>query len=336
MDDQKNVEANEKPMTAYYYQLQAEFYQRREVKILEKMQNGLAYAYFYLKLCVESLATNGYLRMNNLPLSVDDLAAITDIHVDTVRSAVAVLMKMGMIQQVDDGAYYLEEVTKFLKRISMTPEAIRKRRQRQREAEEAARLKAAEEEAGRLMDGLTGTQCPDIVPDESESVTKCHDDVTNASQGTVTNSHKSVTNSHKTVTKCHESIEYRDYSLDNLEEEETTKYSYCESRAHAPTREEVKEFISEQCPHVNPDGFFKYYQKTNWTQNGEPIRDWRRMAVTWEEQLTAECQTLPMEEERKLWKEYEKKFGKKVSPAYFGIRYKYVQLAIATGVPLEE
>lgn len=322
MNDQKNVEANEKPMTAYYYQLQAEFYQRREVKILEKMQNGLAYAYFYLKLCVESLATNGYLRMNNIPLSVDDLAAITDIHVDTVRSAVAVLMKMGMITQVEDGAFYLEEVTRFLKRISMTPEAIRKRRQRQKEAEEAMQLRLAEEEGRRLLEG--------------KNVTECHADVTEVSQ-------EDVTLSHKTVTKCHESIENIDYSLentdkslDNSEEEETTKYSYCESRAHAPTREEVKEFISEQCPHVNPDGFFKYYQKTNWTQNGEPIRDWRRMAVTWEEQLTAECQTLPMEEERKLWKEYEKKFGKKVSPAYFGIRYKYVQLAIATGVPLED
>ena len=321
MNDQK-VESQEKEqMTAYYYQLQAEFYRRREIKILEKMPNGLSYAYFYLKLCVESLATNGYLRMNNLPLNVDDLAAITDIHIDTVRSAVAVLMKMGMIQQVEDGAYYLEEVTKFLKRISMTPEAIRKRRQRQKEAEEAARLKAAEEEACRLIEG---------------NVTKCHADVTEVSR-------ENVTLSHKTVTKCHESIENivnssenTVKSIDSLEEEESPKSNSLMTRACAPTREEVEEFISEHCPHVNASGFFKYYQKSDWTQNGEEIKDWRRLAITWEENLVAEDSRIPFESEKKLWKQYEAKFGKKVPVAYYGIRWKYVQLAIVTGEPLKD
>ena len=110
-------------MTAYYYQLQDEFYRRREVKILEKMQNGYAYAYFYLKLMVESLATNGYLKLNNYPLTVEDLAAITEMDIDTVRSAVAVLIRLGMLQQMQDGTYFIEEVKMFIKRISMTPEA---------------------------------------------------------------------------------------------------------------------------------------------------------------------------------------------------------------------
>lgn len=327
MDNEKKVvEVNEKEpkeqMTAYYYQLQAEFYRRREIKILEKMQNGLAYAYFYLKLCVESLATNGYLRMNNLPLSVDDLAAITDIHVDTVRSAVAVLLKMGMIQQVEDGAYYLEEVTKFLKRISMTPEAIRKRRQRQKEAEEAMRLKLAEEEALRLLEG--------------KNVTKCHADVTEASQ-------EGVTLSHKTVTKCHESIENIDYSsenrtnsLDSLEEEEPSECNCLLTRASAPTREEVTRYCQEHCEYTDPDLFFNYYDKREWTIKGEPIVDWRSLILKWDHEFKLDRETsgYTTEELVKLHNKYKSKFGRAVPIPYLG-RPLMIRTAIASETPLK-
>lgn len=307
-------ESNNK-MTAYYYQLQAEFYRRHEVMILERMTNGLAYAYFYLKLCVESLATNGYLRMNNLPLSVEDLSAITNVDIETVRSAVAVLLRLGMIQQVDDGAYYLEEVTRFLKKISMTPEAIRKRKQREKERLEA--LEGSGDNAGHICD---------------TSVTKCHGE----EDTTVTKSHKSVTESHKSVTKCHESIEIidnnlelRDNSIDKLEEEEQSNYCCL---TNAPAREEVISFLSEHCQHIiDPEGFFNYYEKTNWTIDGEPIHDWRRLAIRWEENLITEEEKIPFEEEKKLWKKYESMFGEKVDPYYYGRRYKYVQIAIATG-----
>ena len=125
--------------------------------------------------------------------------------------------------------------------------------------------------------------------------------------------------------------------LDNIaekEEEETnTELLFDSARTR---KEEVFDFIASHCPHVNPEGFYNYYQKLDWTQNGEPIKDWRRLAVTWEENMTKEAERLPFDEERKLWKQYEEKFGQKVPCQYFGIRWKYVQLAIATGVALKD
>lgn len=332
MNDQKveQVEKVEQEKKLFYFlKLQRDFFQRSEVKILESFPNGREYSYFYLKLMVESLATNGYLRtVHNIPLNDEMLAAITNTSADVVRSAIMALQKLNMIEIVEDGVYFISEVAKITGTMIDSPEANKKRRQRASAAEEEARLKGLPssgdgDNLSRLGDNMS-RPCPEDVPNVSQNGTKSPENDT----GTIC-----PENNRSIEVQKNRSTEVKNTEK---EEEETTKYSYCESRAHAPTREEVKEFISEQCPHVNPDGFFKYYQKTNWTQNGEPIRDWRRMAVTWEEQLTAECQTLPMEEERKLWKEYEKKFGKKVSPAYFGIRYKYVQLALATGVPLED
>lgn len=305
-------------MTAYYYQLQDEFYRRREVKILEKMQNGYAYAYFYLKLMVESLATNGYLKLNNYPLTVDDLAAITEMDIDTVRSAVAVLIRLGMLQQMQDGTYFIEEVKMFIKRISMTPEAIKKRRQRaEKAAQEAAEL--AEIEAGN-KDELP--VLPFGEPSKQGKGTKCPANV--------------PLMSHEKGTNCPDNIEIRDYNLENKYiEDETSNYSSLLSRACAPAREEVEKFIKEHCTHIKDMGFFEYYEKRGWTIEGEPVRDWRALAVRWEENMAAECEKLPYEEEKKLWKEYEKAFGEKVPCQFWGVKYKYVQLAIATGTPLK-
>ena len=135
---------------------------------------------------------------------------------------------------------------------------------------------------------------------------------------------------------------YRDTIEDKLEdklEEEDKQNITVVSSARVPTKTEVFDFLTENCPHINPEGFFKYYDKTKWTQNGEPIKDWRRLAVTWEENMIAEVEEadrLPLADEMKLWKEYEKKFGKKVDPYYYGRRQKYVLLAIATDTPLPE
>lgn len=305
-------------MTAYYYQLQDEFYRRREVKILEKMQNGYAYAYFYLKLMVESLATNGYLKLNNYPLTVDDLAAITEMDIDTVRSAVAVLIRLGMLQQMQDGTYFIEEVKMFIKRISMTPEAIKKRRQRaEKAAQEAAELAAIE--AGK-KDELP--VLPVGEPSKQGKGTKCPDNV--------------PTMSREKGTNCPDNIEIRDYNLENKYiEEETSNYSSLLSRACAPTREEVEKFIREHCSHIVDMGFFDYYEKRGWTIEGEPVRDWRALAVKWDDNMASEVERLPIDQERELWKEYKEHFGESVPVQYYGKKWKYVQLAIATGTPLK-
>lgn len=320
---EKTVE-NEKKLF-YFLKLQRDFFQRSEVKILEAFPNGREYAYFYLKLMVESLATNGYLRtVHNIPLNDEMLAAITNTQADVVRSAIMALQKLNLIELVEGDVYFISEVAKITGTLIDSPEANKKRRQRAEQAEEEARLKGIGSGEGdnmsRLGDNMS-RRCPERVPNVSR---ECPENDT----GTIC-----PENNRSIEVQKNRSI---DVKRTEKEEEESPVYNCLMSRACAPTKEEVESFISEHCPHVAASGFFNYYQKSDWTQNGEEIKDWRRLAITWEERLIAEDSRIPLEDEKKLWKQYEAKFGKKVPAFYYGVRWKYVQLAIVTGEPLKD
>lgn len=47
----------------------------------------------------------------------------------------------------------------------------------------------------------------------------------------------------------------------------------------APTREEVKRFFEEMKINISYTDFFDYYNAVSWTIRGEPIQDWKRLAV---------------------------------------------------------
>ena len=298
----------------YFLKLQRDFFHRSEIRILEAMPNGKEYAYFYLKLMVESLAENGYLRTAHMiAYDVNMLAAITNTNVDVARVALEVLTNMGLLEIVDN-FYYIPEVAKITGKLIDSPAAIRKRRQREREAEEAARLEAMHvDDFHALTSGEQGKR---------ESVTNCHASVTDMSRESVTN--------------CHENIRsIEDKKNRKIEEEEKQHNTISVEPARAHEREEVEQYIAENCPHIINMGFYDYYNKRQWQINGKPITDWRALAMTWEENMQKEAQRIPIEEERELWRKYEKQFGHKVPVEYYGTKYKYVKLALATGVPLE-
>ena len=57
--------------------------------------------------------------------------------------------------------------------------------------------------------------------------------------------------------------------------------------------------------------------------------------MKWDDNMASEVERLPIDKERELWKEYHDHFGEKVPVEYYGKKWKYVQLAIATGTPLK-
>ena len=97
---------DEEKKVFYFLKLQRDFFHRSEIRILEAMPNGKEYAYFYLKLMVESLAENGYLRTAHMiAYDVNMLAAITNTNVDVARVALEVLTNMGLLEIVDNFYY---------------------------------------------------------------------------------------------------------------------------------------------------------------------------------------------------------------------------------------
>ena len=52
---------------------------------------------------------------------------------------------------------------------------------------------------------------------------------------------------------------------------------------HAPSYEDVKEYVSQMGYQMDPAAFYDYYSEQDWHKNnGQPIKDWKASVRTWE------------------------------------------------------
>ena len=117
----------------YWLKLKRDFFKRHDIRIIESQENGKDYVLFYLKLLLESVDHEGNLRFSDeIPYNEEMLATITNTNIDVVRSAVNIFLKLGMMQLLDDGTYYISEVEKLIVSASDTPNARALRRFREK------------------------------------------------------------------------------------------------------------------------------------------------------------------------------------------------------------
>ena len=117
----------------YWLKLWRDFFRRTEIRLIEAMPNGKEYVLFYLKLLCEGLDNEGYLLVNKtIPYNEEMLSAITNTNIDIIRSAVKIFTSMGMMQLMDNGAYYLDEVKRMTGSAVNSDEANRQRRSREK------------------------------------------------------------------------------------------------------------------------------------------------------------------------------------------------------------
>ena len=113
----------------YWLKLKRDFFKRHDIRIIESMPNGKEYILFYLKLLCESVDHEGNLRFSeNIPYNEDMLATITNTNVDIVRMAIKVFQELNMMEVLDNGTYFMQEVEKMMG--SETYWAEQKRKQR--------------------------------------------------------------------------------------------------------------------------------------------------------------------------------------------------------------
>lgn len=99
----------------YWLKLKRDFFKRHDIRIIESMPNGKDYILFYLKLLCESIDHDGTLRFSEqIPYSEEMLATITDTNVDIVRNAVRIFTELDMMEVLDDGTLYMNEVEKLI------------------------------------------------------------------------------------------------------------------------------------------------------------------------------------------------------------------------------
>lgn len=118
----------------FWLKLKEDFFEEDTLQWLEEQENGTAYCLFYLKLCLKSLKSNGVLIRNVgqmlVPYDAKKLSEITRTDIDTVRVAMGVFEKIGLVQILDNGEIYLTQLEYMVG--SETKWAEKKRLQRQK------------------------------------------------------------------------------------------------------------------------------------------------------------------------------------------------------------
>ena len=116
----------------FWLKLKKDFFKRHDIRIIEAMQNGKDYILFYLKLLCESVDHEGNLRFSDtIPYNEEMLSTITNTNVDVVRCAIKVFSQLGMMEVLNDGTFYMNEVSKMMG--YETDWAIKKREYRERQ-----------------------------------------------------------------------------------------------------------------------------------------------------------------------------------------------------------
>jgi predicted phage replisome organizer/uncharacterized phage protein (TIGR02220 family) len=125
----------------FWLKLKRDFFKRHDIQIIESMPNGKDYILFYLKLLCESVDHEGNLRFSEqIPYNEQMLATITHTNPDIVKSAINTFLELHMMEILDDGTLYMNEVEKMLgcnTQDEHTRESTRLRVQRYRDRQKA-------------------------------------------------------------------------------------------------------------------------------------------------------------------------------------------------------
>ena len=117
----------------YWLQLKEDFFDNDAIEWLEEQKpKGRDYAYFYLKLCLKSLKSNGILirKVGSILIPYDNkkLAELTKMDFDTVTVAMELLKKIGLIEILENGEIYIKQLEKLIGSKSLG--ALKKQQQR--------------------------------------------------------------------------------------------------------------------------------------------------------------------------------------------------------------
>jgi len=122
----------EKNKRFYWLQLKEDFFEEDSIDWLEEQPNGKEYSLFYLKLCLKSLRSNGILirKVGQMLVPYDHkkLAELTKTNLDTVVVAMKLLTKIGLVEVLENGEIYLNQVEEMIGTQSVG--AFKKQQQR--------------------------------------------------------------------------------------------------------------------------------------------------------------------------------------------------------------
>ena len=125
----------------YYLKLKENYFDDDSIVLLESMQDGVLYSNILLKLYLKSLKHGGRLQLDeDIPYTAQMIATITRQQIGTVERALQIFLKLGLVEVLDSGTFYMSNIELLIGQSST--EAERKRAARlQNKALSAPRTK---------------------------------------------------------------------------------------------------------------------------------------------------------------------------------------------------
>ena len=94
----------------YYMKLKENFFSSERMVVPEVMPDGILYSNLLLKMYLMSLKHNGILLLHeNLPHTPQTIATFTRHQIGTVERALQIFLKLGFVELLTDGAYYMTD-----------------------------------------------------------------------------------------------------------------------------------------------------------------------------------------------------------------------------------
>ena len=110
----------------YYLKLKENYFDDDFIVLLESMQDGVLYSNILLKLYLKSLKHGGRLQLDeNIPYTAQMIATITRQQIGTVERALQIFLKLGLVEVLDSGTFYMSNIELLIGQSST--EAERKR-----------------------------------------------------------------------------------------------------------------------------------------------------------------------------------------------------------------
>ena len=113
----------------YYLKLKENYFDEDVIVLLENQPDGFLYSNILLKLYLKSLKNGGKLQLDeNKPYTAQMIATITHQQVGIVERALRLFMELGLVEVLNDGAFYMSNIELLIGQSST--EGERKRRAR--------------------------------------------------------------------------------------------------------------------------------------------------------------------------------------------------------------
>lgn len=137
----------------YYLKLKENYFDDDSIVLLESMQDGMIYSNILLKLYLKSLKNGGKLQLDDrIPYTAPMISTLTHQQIGTVERALQIYLKLGLMEMLPDGCYYMSNIELLIGKSSTEGE-------RKKQARMALQ---AQKDGGQMSGHLSATYPPEI------------------------------------------------------------------------------------------------------------------------------------------------------------------------------